>query len=79
MRHLTTLSIFVPKICDSSKKGYFLLLAKFLEALQNTGELQVLPFYNHYGNVDSKNAVGMLRLLENNTSLRELDHLGTVI
>ena len=68
------LKISAPKICDSSEKGYFLSLSKFVESLRNTGELQVLHFYN--GNVDSKNAVGMLRLLANNTSLGEL---GTVI
>ena len=75
MRYLTTLKISAPKICDSSKKGYFLSLSKFVESLRNTGELQVLHFYN--GNIDSKNAVGMLRLLANNTSLGKLDLSGS--
>ena len=71
MRHLTTLDISVKKISDSSKKGYFLSLAKFVEALKGLPELQVLRF--HYGNIDSQNAVGIFTSLEHNTSLKELD------
>ena len=71
MRHLTTLDISVKKISDSSKKGYFLSLAKFVEALKGLPELQVLRF--QYGNFDSQNAVGIFTSLEHNTSLKELD------
>ena len=74
MRHLTTVEILVKEISESSKRGYFLSLAKFVEALKGLPELQVLRFQR--GNIDRQNAVGILRSLEHNTSLEELDLSG---
>ena len=73
MRHLTTLDISAKKMDDLSKKGYFLSLAKFVEALKGVTELQELRF--EYGNIDCQNAVGIFASLEHNR-LEELDLTG---
>ena len=74
MRHLTTLEISVKEIHNSSKVGYFLSLAMFVEALRNVTKLQVLHYWK--GNIDSQNAIDIFRSLEHNTSLEELDLSG---
>ena len=74
MKHMTTLEISVKEVPDSSEVRYSLSLAKFVKALRNTTELQVLRFQN--GNIDHQNAVDIFKSLEHNTSLEELDLSG---
>ena len=71
MKHLTTLEISMKEIPESVMEGHSLSLVKFVSALRNTPELQVLRFYD--GNIDSQNALDLFKLLEHNTSMEELD------
>ena len=75
LRHLTTLEVSVKEIPDSCKIEYSLSLGKFVKVLKHKiSELQVLRYWD--GNIDSQNAVDILKSLEHNTSLEELDLSG---